>query len=201
MRRRQQWPPKRRRLKLSRSGARCLPRCASLSPSPLEALAPEMKATASELKSNKDLHPAPVRPLQTVGGRRAWRTSRQEPLGRSAQRRPFLPSVDPEPAFNFNTLMLRWMQCAVLRTSRAVHHAAPNSAAPEVLQSFTELVERSSVVPEVAPEAEAAAEARVAEPAGSYRGRAGPQGGFFAGRLPQPRKRPPPPLEALRSVT
>ena len=36
-----------------------------------------------------------------------------------------------------------------------------HSAAPEVLQSFTELVERSSVVPEVAPE-EPAAEARLA---------------------------------------
>ena len=65
---------------------------------------------------------------------------------------------------------------------------------PEVLQSFTELVERSSVVPEVAPEAEAAAEGLLGLTGAG-------QGGFFAGRLPQPRKRPPPPLEALRSVT
>ena len=72
-----------------------------------------------------------------------------------------------------------------------------HSAAPEVLQSFTELVERSSVVPEVAPE-EPAAEARVAGLLG-FTG-AGP-GGVFAGRLPQPRKRPPRPLEALKSVT
>ena len=48
---------------------------------------------------------------------------------------------------------------------------------PEVLQSFTELVERSSVVPEVAPEAEAAAEGLLGLTGAG-------QGGFFAAQAP-----------------